>query len=269
MLMECDALVSTTRVRQSGRVALVTGASRGLGLAVSRRLASDGYGLALCARGEAELNSAAQELRATGVEVCARALDVTDHAALAGFVGAASAELGGLHGLVANVGGAAGRGLLESTTDDWLATFDQNVGHAVTAVRAAVPLMAESGGGSVVLVSSISGWKPGPQAQYGVAKAALNHLAASLARELGPQRIRVNAVCPGSMLIPGKRWDRMRRSEPERYARFAAEFPAGRLVEPDEVAAVIAFLLSEDARAINGVWLPVDGGQNAPTPDGY
>jgi 3-oxoacyl-[acyl-carrier protein] reductase len=257
------------RGKRSGRTVLVTGASRGLGLAVSRRLARDGYALAICARNEVDLKSAARELRASGAEVFARTLDVTDHQALAEFVSEAYAELGGLHGLVTNVGGAAGRSLLASTTGDWLTTFDRNVGHAVTAIRAAVPLMADSGGGSVVLVSSISGWKPGPQAQYGVAKAALNHLAASLARELGPQRIRVNAVCPGSMLIPGKRWDRMRREEPERFARFAAEFPGGQLVDPDDVASVIAFLLSDQARAINGVWLPVDGGQNAPGPDGY
>jgi NAD(P)-dependent dehydrogenase (short-subunit alcohol dehydrogenase family) len=150
-----------------------------------------------------------------------------------------------------------------------MATLDQNLGHAVTAVRAAVPPMVDSGGGSVVLVSSISGWKPAPQAQYGVAKAALNHLAACLARELGPQGIRVNTVCPGSMLIPGKRWDRMRTEDPERYARFAAEFPNGQLVNPDDVAHVIAFLLSEESRAINGTCIPVDGGQNAPTADGY
>lgn len=257
--------------RASGRRAVVvTGATRGLGLAVSRRLGSAGSSVALCAREAGRLETEADYLRRTyGVPVCARALDVTDHVALSRFVFGAASELGGLHGLVTSVGGAAGRGLLESTTAEWMATFDLNVGHAVSAVRAAVKPIAESGGGSIVLVSSISGWKPAPQAQYGVAKAALNHLAACLARELGPQRIRVNTVCPGSMLIPGKRWDRMRTEEPERYARFAAEFPNGRLVDPDDVAAVIAFLLSDESRAINGACVPVDGGQNAPTPDGY
>ncbi|HEX5540254.1 MAG TPA: SDR family oxidoreductase [Micromonospora sp.] len=254
----------------AGRAVVVTGASSGLGAVVARRIAAAGGSVAICARTEARLQAMAQELRRTPApRVHARALDVTDHAALEAFVDESARVLGGLHGLVVNVGGDAGPGLLGSSTADWIATFDRNVGQAVTAVRAAVEPMAEAGGGSVVLVSSISGWKPVPQSPYGVAKAALNHLAVCLARELGPQRIRVNAVCPGSMLIPGKRWERMRTEDPAAYARFAAEFPNGQLLDPDDVANVIAFLLSDESRAINGAWIPVDGGQNAPTADGY
>lgn len=258
-------------MRDAGRqVALVTGASRGLGWAVARRLAAAGTALALCARSDELLQVRADELRiSAGVPVLARAFDVTDTVALETFTQETVDELGGLHGLVVNVGGARGRGLLDSTTTDWSATFDLNVGHAVTAIRAAVKPLASSGGGSIVLVSSISGWKPAPLAQYGVTKAALIHLAACLSRELGGRRIRVNAVCPGSMLIPGKRWDRMRVEEPERYAEFSREFPGGELIDPDDVAAVISFLLSDGARAVNGACIPVDGGQNAPTADGY
>ncbi|HEX5595376.1 MAG TPA: SDR family oxidoreductase [Micromonosporaceae bacterium] len=254
----------------AGRAVVVTGASSGLGAVVARKIATAGGSVSICARTESRLEAMAQELRRTPApRVHARALDVTDHAALEAFVRESARALGGLHGLVANVGGDAGPGLLGSSTGDWIATFDRNVGQAVTAVRAAVEPMAAAGGGSVVLVSSISGWKPVPQSPYGVAKAALNHLAACLARELGPQRIRVNAVCPGSMLIPGKRWERMRIEDPEAYGRFAAEFPNGQLLDPEDVANVIAFLLSEESRAINGASVPVDGGQNAPTADGY
>ncbi|WP_460776799.1 SDR family NAD(P)-dependent oxidoreductase [Micromonospora polyrhachis] len=247
----------------------MTGGTRGLGAAVVRCLVAKNGAVALCARDQEELRVSIEAFGGEGGHLLGRALDVTDHDGLAAFVRDAATKFGGLHGLVANVGGARGRGLLESTTDDWLATYDVNVGHAVTAVRAAVPLMAASGGGSIVLVSSISGAKPAPQAQYGVAKAALNHLAACLARELAPERIRVNAVSPGSMLIPGKRWHRMMTEDPEEYARFAAEFPGGQLVDPDNVAEVIAFLLSDRSRAINGANIPVDAGQNAPSPDGY
>ncbi|MEV6981735.1 SDR family oxidoreductase [Sphaerisporangium sp. NPDC051017] len=129
--------------------------------------------------------------------------------------------------------------------------------------------MQAAGGGAIVVVSSISGWKPSPQAQYGAAKAAQLHMVSSLARELGGFGLRVNAVSPGSMLIPGKRWDRMRREDPAAFQRFSEEFPGRELVQPDEVADVIAFLLSDESRGVTGVNIPVDKGQNAPTPQGY
>lgn len=253
-----------------GRVVAVTGASRGLGRAVAERLAADGCDLALCARTAGPLAEVADGLRDRhGVTVFPQALDVTDHAALARFVDRAAAALGGLRGLVACAGGSRGGDLAESTPADWAATFDLNAGHAATAVRAALPHFAAAGGGAVVLVASVSGWKPSPPAQYAAAKAAVIHLGACLARELGPAGVRVNVVCPGSMLIPGRRWDRMRRDDPEAFARFAGEFPAGRLVDAADVAAVVAFLLSDEARAVNGAAIAVDGGQNAPSPDGY
>lgn len=255
-------------VDSKGSPVLVTGASHGLGLAVSGRLAKEGCHLAICARDGSRLSETASALRADqGVDVFSESVDVTDHAALASFVERAATHFGRLQGLVLSVGGNRGRGLAESSSQDWLDTFDLNVVHAVTAIRTAVDAMPS--GASVVLVSSVSGWKPSPPAQYAVSKAALIHLAACLAQELGPRGIRVNTVCPGSMLIEGKRWDRMRVEEPERFAEFEKEFPAGHLVDPDDVASVIAFLLSDQSRAINGACIPVDGGQLRPSPDGY
>jgi 3-oxoacyl-[acyl-carrier protein] reductase len=253
-----------------GNQVLITGGSRGLGKVTAETLAAQGCRLALCARAEGPLRDLAKSLRASyGVEVFARPVDVRDHASLAEFVADAADSLGGLRGVVANAGGNRGRGLLESQPDDWTATLDLNVGHAATVTRAAVPHLAGAGGGSVVFVSSISGWKPSPPAQYAAAKAALVHMSACLARELADQAVRVNTVSPGSMLIPGGGWDRMRRSDPDRFAAFVAEFPAGRLAEPAEVAEVIAFLLSSFARGINGAHIPVDGAQNAPSARGY
>jgi 3-oxoacyl-[acyl-carrier protein] reductase len=121
----------------------------------------------------------------------------------------------------------------------------------------------------VVVIASISGWKPGPQAQYGAAKAAQIHLVSSLARELGPDGIRVNAVSPGSMLIPGKRWDRMRLDDPVAFDRFRYEFPGRELVSTEEVADVVVFLLSDRSRGVSGANVPVDRAQNSPTADGY
>ena len=134
------------------------------------------------------------------------------------------------------------------------------------AIRSAVPHMQARGGGSVVVVSSISGWKPAPKGQYGSAKAAEMFLAGSLAWELAQARIRVNTVCPGSILFPGGGWERFRAAQPEDFARFESrEFPAGRLGTAEEVADVVCFLASPRAQWINGASLAVDGAQGRPS----
>lgn len=264
--------------RLDGKRVLVTGGTRGLGEQIVRLLAADGARVATCARTAEDLRTLEASLYTEGPgpgcgkdpgALFTEALDLTAPHRLEAFVQAAAERFGGLDGVVACAGGARGRGLEEADARDWSATWELNVGHAARLIKAAVPHLRRCGGGSVVVIASISGWKPGPQAQYGAAKAAQIHLAASLARELGPDHIRVNAVSPGSMLIPGKRWDRMRASEPERYARFTAEVPCGGLVTPVEVARVVAFLLSDAASGVSGAHLPVDRAQNAPTPNGY
>jgi 3-oxoacyl-[acyl-carrier protein] reductase len=253
-----------------GRRVLVTGGSHGIGLATAAMLAEAGCALAICARDGDRLEATAKDLAARfSVVVEARALDVTEPGPLEEFVADAAGRLGGLDGLVVNAGGSFGGNLAGSTPEDWEATYRLNVGQLERAVRVSVPYLRVCGNGSVVVISSISGWKPAPGAQYGAAKAAQIYLAASLARELGPDRIRVNAVSPGSTRVPGRRWDRMSREDPEEFARFMTEFPAGELVEPTDVAEVVAFLLSERARGINGANIPVDRGQNAPSARGY
>ncbi|WP_026929119.1 SDR family NAD(P)-dependent oxidoreductase [Glycomyces tenuis] len=253
----------------SDRPVLVTGASHGLGLATANLLAACGAPLALCARDAARLNEEAERLRGKfDVPVFTRALDVVDEQTLVEFVSVAGRRLGDFSGIVANVGGARGTHLKDTSPDDWAYTLGVNVVGAMTALRAAVPQLQRTGG-SAVLVSSISGAKPAPGLTYGATKAALNQAAAILAQELGAQGIRVNAVAPGSMLVPDRKWDRMRIERPEEYAAFQREFPGGSLVDPSDVAAVIAFLLSDGARAVNGAVVPVDAAQNAPTAFGY
>ncbi|MEV6171966.1 SDR family oxidoreductase [Streptomyces sp. NPDC051954] len=254
-----------------GKRVLVTGGTRGLGEQIVRLLVAEGAWVATCARTERDLETMAVSLAGEGGRALfTRALDVTEPARLEQFAMAAAQRFGGLDGVVACAGGSRGGGFEQTDAADWAATWELNVGHAVRLVRAAIPHLRDAGGGSVVLISSISGWKPGPPIQYGAAKSAQIHLAASLARELGPDGIRVNAVSPGSMLIPGRRWDRMRREDPERFAGFAAaELPGGELVAPQEVARVVAFLLSDWSSGVSGAHLPVDRAQNAPSPDGY
>ena len=250
----------------TGKRALITGATRGLGRAIAGRLAEEGCRVALCARdGEAAAVTAA-ELGGFGAPA-----DITDAAALEAFVADAARELGGLDLVVANAGGASGGGALEEAdAEDWRTTFDLNVVHPAVLARAAVPHLREAGGGAILLVASISGFRPQPRAQYAAAKAAEIHLAASLGRELGPDGIRVNALSPGSILFPGGSWARRQAADPEAFARWLeAELPHGRLGTPDEIADAAAFLLSPRASWINGTNVVVDGAQNQPGMGGY
>lgn len=252
------------------RAIVVTGGSKGFGRIVARRLAAEGCSLALCARAAGALAATAGEIETEyGVRVFAHPCDVTVPDELRSFADAAAEALGGLDGLVANAGGGFGRGLLDSTPDDWSRTFELNVGHAAQAVRACVPHMRARGRGDVVIVSSISGWKPARNTQYGAAKAAQIYMTSTLARELATDRIRVNAVSPGSMLIPDGGWEEFRRRDPKGYERFLGEFPNGELPSGEDVAEVVAFLLSAHARGINGANIPVDNAQNAPAASGY
>jgi 3-oxoacyl-[acyl-carrier protein] reductase len=192
--------------------------------------------------------------------------DVSDTTALAAAVNGAANRMGGLDLLVANAGGSVGRDFLDSTPEDWMATYSLNVLHAAHAIRVAVPYFERAGGGAVVIVASITGWKPGPSSSYATAKAAEIHLGQVLARELAPYRVRVNTVSPGSTYFAGGGWERFGQRDPDKLAAFAhEEFPAKRLLDPEEVADTICFLLSERARAINGAHIPADAGQGRPS----
>jgi len=255
----------------SGRRALVTGGTRGLGRAIVERLVEEGCSISLCARTPEVVEQTLADLRRGGATVHGAAVDVADEAALTAFVEQSAQALGGLDLLVANAGGAAGGpGVADSTAADWRATFDLNVVHAAVAVRAALPSLAASEAASVVVVSSVSGSRPQPRPQYAAAKAAEISLAESLARELGPHGIRVNTLSPGSTLFEGGSWARRRDSDPEAFAAFVErEFPLGRLGTPEEIADVTAFLLSPRASWVSGTDVVVDGAQNAPSMGGY
>lgn len=255
----------------AGKAALVTGGSRGIGRAVALRLAGEGCSVGICARGPEDLNRTVGELRDHGVVACGVLADVGQDGEVERFVAEAAADLGRVDLLVTNAGPNAGeRRFLASTPEDWRQTFELNVGHTARTIRACVPHMQHAGGGAVIIIASISGWKPAPYPQYGAAKAAEIYLARELGRELAPERIRVNAVSPGSILSPGGDWDSFRDRAPERFARFIErDFPFGRLGTPEEVADVVAFLLSERASWISGTQICVDGAQGRPTPSAW
>ncbi len=249
----------------SGKRAFVTGGSAGIGLAVARRLRSEDAVVTVCGRDSSRLEQAVAMLGGPG-KAWGIPADVTDTQALTAAVEGAADRMGGLDLLVANAGGSVGGDLLDSTPEDWMATFALNVLHSAHAIRVAVPHLRRDDGGAVVIVASITGWKPGPRASYAAAKAAEIHLASVLAQELAPYRIRVNAVSPGSTYFAGGGWERFSQRDPDLFAAFARdEFPAGRLLDPDDVADVICFMLSQRAKAINGAHIAADAGQGRPT----
>jgi 3-oxoacyl-[acyl-carrier protein] reductase len=249
-----------------GSRALITGGSRGIGFAVADALASEGAGVAIVARNADGLAAAARQLDRHGGRVTTVAADVTDAAMLDRAVNESAEALGGLDLLVANVGGTIGGNLADAGSGDFTATFALNAGHAAELIRAGLPHLRAAGGGSVVIISSITGMRPAPRTSYAVAKAAEIHLAATAAAELAAFNIRVNAVSPGSILFPGGGWDLFRRDNPQAFAAFLeTQFPLGRLGRPQEVADVVAFLLSRRASWISGANIVVDGAQQYPS----
>jgi 3-oxoacyl-[acyl-carrier protein] reductase len=246
-----------------GKVALITGGSRGIGLRTARLFAEEGCSVAICGREAGALAAAEAELRQKGVQVAALQGDVTNAVEAAQIVERCVAELGAIDLLINNVGGSTGGRRIEETTDeDWQRTFELNVFQIIRMIRLAAPYMRQRGGGAIVNISSISGWEEQlvGSAQYGSSKAAQIFLTERLALELVHDHIRVNTVSPGSIIWEEGSWDRFRQRSPESFANYVSDgFPMGRLGKPEEVADVTVFLASPRANWINGRHIPVDG----------
>lgn len=247
-----------------GKVALVTGASRGIGRAIAQRLAAEGGRLVLCARGAEALDAAARDLSAR-TEVTAVALDITEPGAPERLVEAALDAYGRLDVFVGNAGGNRRKPFAETTDADWDELLDLNLKAHLRCARAVIPPMRAAGGGAIAFVASIFGREAGGAGLsiYNSTKSALISAAKIMSIELAPERIRVNTVAPGSIRFPGSSWDRRVEADPEGMARFVADnLPIGRFGTAEEVADVVAFLVSERASLVTGACITADGGQS-------
>jgi 3-oxoacyl-[acyl-carrier protein] reductase len=248
------------------KVAIVTGSSRGLGLASARALAAEGARVCLCGRTQATLEAAVRDVgeiaggpdRVLGVRANVSHQDGLDH-----LITGTVKVFGGIDILVNNVGFGGGKGLLDTTDGEWQEAFEQTLFPAVRASRMAVPYMRQRGGGAIVIIASIFGREAGGRMTYNAVKAAEISLGKSLAQQLAADNIRVNSVSPGSISFPGGSWHTRQLADPEGIAAFIkVELPFGRFGRAEEVGEVVAFLASARASWVSGTSVVVDGCQS-------
>jgi NAD(P)-dependent dehydrogenase (short-subunit alcohol dehydrogenase family) len=251
--------------RFAGKAALVTGGTSGIGLAAARRLAEEGAAVLVLGRDETRLAGAVASLRSAVPDavVAGRAADVTDPAAVARAVDEAASHTGRLDVLVAAAGiDGEGRDVLDLDPAAFGRVLDVNVRGLFLAGQAAARRMtADGGGGSIVLVASVNGLAAEPGfADYNASKGGAVLLARSMGRDLAARGVRVNAVCPGYTRTP---MTEASLADAATLRAILADIPLGRPAEPGEIAAVIAFLASDEASYVTGSAIVVDGGRTA------
>jgi 3-oxoacyl-[acyl-carrier protein] reductase len=248
------------------RVAIITGSSRGLGLASARSLIAEGCRVCICARGPEQLAAAALEVEAVARRpnmIVTVQADVSTADGIATVIDRTVERFGGLDILVNNVGRAGGKDLLDTTDAEWQAAVDETLFPAIRASRLAVPHMKQRGGGAIIMIASIWGRESGGRMTYNAVKAAEISLGKSLAQQLAPLNIRVNSIAPGSIMFPGGSWHKRQQADPQGIAEFIKrDLPFGRMGRAEEVGAVVAFLASPRASWISGASIPVDGCQS-------
>jgi NAD(P)-dependent dehydrogenase (short-subunit alcohol dehydrogenase family) len=239
-----------------GKNVLVTGGSKGIGLAVASLFAKEGANVAICARNADDVAGVVASLAGTGVKSWGRAVDVADPAALKVWVDEAAAQFGGIDALVCNVSALA----VGDSAETWERSFRVDMMHTVNSVAAALPYIERSKSGSIVVISSVSGFEIDFAAgSYGSFKAALIHYAKGLSHQLSGKGIRVNTVSPGNTYFEGGIWQNIERNMPELFKTAMSLNPTARMGTAEEVAAGVVFLTSPVASRISGTNLIIDG----------
>lgn len=239
---------------------VVIGGSRGIGRAIALGLAAEKANVAICGRNPESLQEAESELARTGVKALSQTCDVSQPSQLENFLTSVKDTFGSIDVLVHNASAIA----VGPTLDDWEASIGVDLMAAVRASEQVIPWMEESGSGTILFVSSISGIEasPAPDFGYTAAKAALIAHAKKLAVMVAPRGIRVNAIAPGSTEFPGGVWDQVKQNAPPIYESVRASIPWGRLATPEEIADVAVFLVSPRAAWVAGECVSVDGAQH-------
>jgi 3-oxoacyl-[acyl-carrier protein] reductase len=249
-----------------GRKAIITGASRGIGLATAKLLAEEGMDVAICARTAATVDHAVTELRSKGVNAIGDAIDVTRADEYVAWIDSAARRLGGLDTFVHNVSAS----LTTRGQRGWDLAYQTDIMGAVRGCEAALPHLKQSpeakrGAAAIVMIASIAGVTskatPAPGAYaYGAAKAAVIAYGAQLSKDVAKHGIRVNVISPGPVHVPGGPWDRVKQAMPQAYETAVKACVIGRLGSPEDIANAVAFFASPRSAFTLGQNLHIDGG---------
>lgn len=245
----------------NGKVVLVAGSSRGIGLAIAEAFLQEGASVIVTGRREEPLAAAVEQL-GNAEHVLAWCGDAGDPEQIPALLAAARERFGGVDVVVANVGSGRGTRGWDVSADEWVSALQTNLLGSMNLARDVAPLLLERDGSSLTVISSIAGIESiGAPVPYEAAKAALVHAAKALSRSLAP--VRVNVVAPGNVLFPGGRWEELLNEDREKVeAMLRSDVPLGRFGVPGEIADAVLFLSSARAAFVTGACLVVDGGQS-------
>lgn len=243
-------------LKLKGKKAIVTGGTRGIGRAIAEELAAEGADVAICARNKEQIDEAVAALAKKGVKAWGSPVDVADTKALRAWIGEATSVLGELDVFIANVSAMA----VAADEASWRKSFEIDVLGTVSGIEAALPALAKSGAGAVVIIGSVAAVEVvGPTRPYNAVKAALLPYMKSLAQNWARKNVRVNMVSPGTIYFKGGVWHVREQQMPELFKAAMGRNPTGRMGTPEEVASAVVFLASPRATFITGANLLVDG----------
>jgi 3-oxoacyl-[acyl-carrier protein] reductase len=251
-----------------GKCALVTGGSHGIGRSIALALAEEGCNVAICARNREQIGETLVELKASGIQGIGIPADVMVPEDIERVMKSVIDAWGTIHILVNNVGGGGRWGsenIVETPEDVWLDVYNKNALAAIRFTMKVIPFMKKQKWGRVVTIASIQGREGGGRPWFNIAKSAEISLMKTLAMNpaLARDGITFNSVAPGAIMIPDTGWEKEQKQNPEEFKKMVdSQFPLGRLGTPEEVANVVVFLCSEKTSLVNGVSIPVDGGES-------